>query len=104
MARSPSTSGSVFRWPALLTAALLALLCATTAHAQNDWTGEWDTRWKGGGATLILRQTGDKVTGQSPLYRGRVEGTLSGRKLTGEWIEDQKTTRHGKFQYILSAD
>src|SRR4051794_5133486 len=100
MARRPSTSGLVSGSRALLAAALLTLLFATHARAQNNWSGEWDTRWKGGGATLTLRQTGDKVTGQYPLYNGRVDGTLSGRKLTGVWTEEQKTARSGKFEFI----
>lgn len=103
-ARSPSASGLIPVGRPSVSIALLILLLAPTARAADDWSGEWDTRWKGGGATLTLRQSGDKITGQYPLYKGRVEGTLAGRKLTGVWTEDQKTTRQGKFQFILSSD
>lgn len=98
-ARSPSSTLLV---PAI--GLLVLSLIAIPAVAQNDWSGEWDTRWKGGGATLSLRQAGDKVSGQYPLFKGRVEGTLAGRKVNGVWTEDQATVRQGKFEFILSAD
>src|SRR5258705_120143 len=60
----------------------VALLVALPARAGPEWTGEWDTRWKGGGATLTLRREGDRVTGRYPLYNGQVDGVVRGTKLT----------------------
>ena len=66
---------------------LLALLLASTASAQADWTGRWDTCWVDGCAVLDLVQTGDRVRGTYDLYEGVIEGTVEGRTLTGTWAE-----------------
>lgn len=66
-----------------------------------DWTGTWDTRWQAGGATLILEQRGERVTGTYPLYQGRVEARVRGRRLRGTWEQPE---RQGTFEMLLAAD
>jgi hypothetical protein len=84
---------------------LLALLflCAV-ARGADDWSGKWDSRWRGGGATLEMTQNGDRVTGEYPLYNGKIQAKVVGRRLVGEWVESQKTERRGKFEFTLSPD
>jgi MscS family membrane protein len=80
---------------------LLALaLLAGTAQAQS-WTGSWDSRWRGGGAVLDLRQEGNRVTGDYPLYNGRIEAEAQGRELRGRWIEGD---RFGTFLFVMAED
>ncbi len=85
----------------------LALLAALAGGptpgraAENGWSGTWDTRWPGGGARLILKQDGDTVRGEYPLYRGTLEGTVSDRRLTGTW---QEPDEDGRFTFVLSED
>jgi len=69
------------------------LLIGTLARAGDDWSGKWDSRWRGGGATLEMTQTGDRVSGAYPLYNGRIEAKVVGRRLIGEWVESQKVER-----------
>jgi small-conductance mechanosensitive channel len=83
----------------LVLAVLLALLAGPARAA--DWTGSWDTRWRGDGAVLDLRQEGQRVTGAYPLYNGRVEGEVRGRELHGSWTEGD---RSGRFLFVMSDD
>jgi small-conductance mechanosensitive channel len=73
------------------------------AHGQTpaNWSGTWDTKWRDGGAQLILEQHGDRVTGSYPLYNGRVEGTADGRELKGRWSEGQ---RSGEFLFVQGPE
>ena len=80
----------------LLSAPVMAL-----AEGSADWTGEWDSRWRGGGARLYLEQAGDQVTGTYPLYNGRIVATVKGSKLEGRWIEG---ARGGEFLFVQSED
>jgi MscS family membrane protein len=84
----------------VLLAALLAALLPAVALAQG-WTGSWDTRWRGGGAVLDLRQEGERVTGSYPLYGGRVEAEVRGRQLSGRWMEGD---RFGRFLFVMAED
>lgn len=86
--------------------ALAALVCghlavAPPAYADGDWAGAWDTRWPEGGALLTLQQNGNRVSGAYPLYSGRIEGTVDGRRLSGTWTEPDET---GAFVFVLSED
>lgn len=91
----------------LLAAFLVLALCwpDAAARAQEgppaDWSGTWDTRWRDGGARLILEQDGRTVTGSYPLYSGRIEAQADGRTLRGRWIEDG---RSGNFVFVQSQD
>ena len=82
---------------------VVMMLCAA-AQAADNWTGKWDSRWRGGGGTLEMTQNGDRVTGAYPLYNGRIEAKVVGRQLIGEWVESQKTERRGRFEFTLSPD
>ncbi|MFC1679435.1 DUF1566 domain-containing protein [Elusimicrobiota bacterium] len=46
--------------------------------------GKWSTNWQ----DMALEQDGDRVTGTYEEDNGEVLGTLSGKVLTGYWIED----------------
>lgn len=92
------------RMKLLLIACLCMLLAApmlAQAEGSADWAGEWDSRWRGGGARLYLEQSGDRVTGTYPLYNGRIVATVTGRQLEGRWIEG---ARSGEFLFVQSED
>lgn len=67
-----------------------------------DWSGTWESQWRGGGAVLFLEQEGDTVTGSYPLLDGELEGTVSGRVLEGVWWE--ASGRQGGFVFAKSED
>jgi len=83
----------------LLFALLSLVLAAGEALARDDWTGTWDTHLRGGSMRLILKQDGDRVTGQYPLYNGRIEGKVNGHRLEGRWFEGDQS---GGFMLVLS--
>jgi MscS family membrane protein len=66
-----------------------------------NWAGEWDSRWRGGGARLYLEQSGDQITGTYPLYNGQILATVKGRRLEGRWIEG---ARSGEFFFVQAED
>jgi small-conductance mechanosensitive channel len=74
---------------------------APAAVADGPWSGEWDTRWRGGGAHMSLVQVDSDVTGTYPLYDGRIEATAKGKVLDGTWIEG---ARRGAFHFDLAED
>ncbi len=83
---------------------MLALLLSLPGHAHAaapSWTGTWDTRWRESGARMELTQHGSQVRGAYPVYGGRIEGTVHGRTLTGQWIEG---LRHGGVTFVLAPD
>lgn len=90
---------------ALLTGCTFIAILIAPAAAQDgikaEWDGNWDTRWRDGGAQLLLEQTGSIVTGVYPLYSGRVEAVAVGRELRGRWIEEGRT---GTFVFVQSQD
>ena len=81
--------------------ALVFLLLSATAQADSLWSGYWATTWRDGGARLQLEQQGDRVTGNYPLYGGRVEAKAEGRRLDGQWFEGD---RHGSFVFVMGRD
>jgi MscS family membrane protein len=80
---------------------LILGVCAQAAVADGPWSGEWDTRWRGGGAHMSLKQSGSEVTGTYPLYDGRIEATANGLALDGIWIQG---ARRGTFHFRLAQD
>lgn len=65
-------------------AATFALLSAVAAAAQSaEFSGEWQTFWRAGTATLTLTQEGDAVTGSYEPFDGSVTGTVEGRVPSG---------------------
>lgn len=72
---------------------LMVLLASVAGAADRDWTSEWDISWSGGGGRLVLEQRGMAVTGRYAPQQGRIEATVTGRRLEGRWIEgDQSGT------------
>jgi len=68
--------------------ALIIWFSSFAAHGeQNPWSGTWEAHWQGGATTMELTQTDDKVKGVYPLLGGQIEGTASGRTLTGTWTD-----------------
>ncbi|MFC3225755.1 mechanosensitive ion channel family protein [Marinibaculum pumilum] len=100
--------------PARLRPALAALLLSTFltvlaclvlpagAVAQvQDWSGVWDTRWLNGGTRVVVRQEGNVVTGEYPLYGGAIAGRVDGNRLVGSWTEPGNG---GTFVWVMSPD
>jgi len=88
----------------------LLLICgmfgAVLTNAQSttkvvDWSGDWDARWRDGGARLTFTQDGNHVSGIYSLYDGKIEATAIGRELKGRWIQDNTS---GEFVAVLSPD
>jgi MscS family membrane protein len=69
--------------------------------ANAPWTGNWDTRWRGGGARMELTQDGERVIGVYPLYGGHIEAEAKDRRLRGRWIEGD---RSGALLFVLAPD
>lgn len=84
-------------WMALLSPVLTRVAMA----ADIDWTGSWDTKWRGGGARLDLKQSGGHVTGHYALYGGDVDAVASGRELNGRWMAGP---RSGSFVFTMGPD
>ncbi len=81
---------------------MLALPTAATAqHGVADWSGNWDSRWRDGGARLQLQQDGNEVTGVYPLHDGRIEGRARDRTLRGRWTQGDQS---GYFVFVQSRD
>src|SRR3954466_11435049 len=62
---------------------LLLVICAPPARAEGPWSGEWDTRWRAGGAHMSLTQNGSDVICTYPLYDGRIDARAAGGALGG---------------------
>jgi small-conductance mechanosensitive channel len=90
--------------PLVLGLLLLAPLAAPT-QAQDavavDWSGTWETRWRGGGARVILQHDGSTVSGTYPLFGGRIEADATGRVLSGRWVQENRT---GGFVFVQAQD
>ena len=93
------------KWiPLFLIASFCVIVSAPTpllADENANWSGEWDSRWRDGGARLYLEQTGNQVTGTYPLYNGQIVATVKGRRLEGRWIEG---ARNGEFLFVQDED
>lgn len=84
-----------------LTALLIWAALPNAATAQtSDWTGEWETFWRGGSAVLTLRQSEGRVVGDYEPGGGRIEGRVKGKTLQGRWSQRGNS---GKFVFALSA-
>ena len=70
----------------------LLFLATFSAFGQTaNWAGEWDGRWRNGGARLTLEQQGNRVSGTYLPYGGNIEGVVKGRELVGHWTRDDAT-------------
>ncbi len=85
----------------LFAVVLMVLAALPVRAADPSWTGQWDTRWRDGGARMELVQQGNRVTGAYPAYGGRIEAELQGRELRGRWIEGP---RSGGITFVLAPD
>ncbi len=81
--------------------ALLPGLAAATPGEPGDWSGAWESRWRGGGAQLILEQSGDRVEGTYPVLEGVIEGRVEGSRLKGTWRDP---SGEGDFVFSMAPD
>lgn len=84
----------------LLAASLLLTPLASAADSA-DWTGVWDTQWRGGGAVMELRQDDDHVEGSYPGFEGVVQGRIDGKTLFGTW---EDAAGNGVFTFVMAPD
>ena len=96
----PPTNRNPFRLLSVLVLLLFPVVAAAQ-HGVADWSGAWDSRWRDGGARLILNQDGAQVTGTYPIYNGRIEAQAFGRMLEGRWIEGE---RSGSFLFVQARN
>ncbi len=80
---------------------LLFLSFSANAVESNDWSGVWDTQWRGGGAVMELRQEGSKVRGTYPGFDGAVRGQVEKGQLVGTWSDSAGS---GVFTFVMSPD
>ena len=66
-------------------------IASAAGASERDWTSEWDVSWSGGGGRLVLEQRGTVVTGNYAPQQGRIEATVTGRRLEGRWIEGDQS-------------
>lgn len=66
------------------------------------WTGKWDTSY----GTMVLKQTGNQVSGvyfsNTHQKMGTINGSITENKLTGTW--SVTPTNMGDFEYTISRD
>jgi hypothetical protein len=73
---------------------------ANTTNSQTgtmSWTGVWDSLY----GTMILTQSGNKVTGTYESDDYILEGTVNGNTLSGTYNEDGDI---GHFEFVLIGD
>ncbi|HKL53415.1 MAG TPA: mechanosensitive ion channel family protein, partial [Wenzhouxiangellaceae bacterium] len=80
---------------------ILLLLSSASAVGAPDWTGVWDTQWRGGGAVMELQQYGDRVEGTYPGFEGLIRGRVTGDQLSGTWAD---AAGQGVFTFVMSPD
>jgi hypothetical protein len=77
---------------------VLSMTMSSTAFSQTiSWSGVWNTNFN----KMMIDQRGDRVSGTYEHSNGRIEGVVSGNKLTGTWIQ---SNGKGKFVFSLSSD
>lgn len=99
----PGHLRQLWRWLAFTgLAVVLVGLCASAAVADpRDWTGVWDTQWRGGGALVKLKQDGDRVIGTYPGFEGLIQGRVDGNQLSGTWKD---AAGSGEFTFSIAPD
>lgn len=68
-----------------------------------SWTGNWSTRF----GNMSLQQIGNMVKGTYDQDGGRIEGSISGNKLIGNWSEAPTFSppgEAGQVVFMLSED
>jgi small-conductance mechanosensitive channel len=80
---------------------LLLFPLVALANKPVDWSGSWESRWRGGGAQLILEQDGDRVRGIYPVLEGTLEGRIEGKQLKGTWSDP---SGYGEFVFSMAPD
>lgn len=76
-------------------------LAWASAAEPRDWSGVWDTQWRGGGAVMELQQTGSEVHGTYPGFEGVIKGRIRGKQLTGTWAD---AAGEGVFTFVMAPD
>lgn len=80
---------------------LMLFTVAGCATVGSDFTGRWRTTWKQGNATMTLVQNGNQVQGDYSHDGGSVFGTVTGRRVRGDWVENGSA---GTFDVELAPD
>lgn len=68
-----------------------------------SWTGNWNTYF----GNMTLTQSGNKVVGTYEADSGRINGTVSGGRLVGNWSEAPSYSppgQAGSIEFNLSAN
>jgi small-conductance mechanosensitive channel len=101
----PRQGRAPWRVGAVLAGTVCLALCpgveAAAPDGSKDWSGAWESRWRGGGAQLILEQSGDRVEGTYPVLEGVVEGRVDGARLEGTWRDPSGS---GAFVFSMAPD
>lgn len=54
----------------------------TPVAPNKDWTGEWQTNW----GKMILKQSGNTITGSYGNNGGKIQATMQDTKIVGTWM------------------
>ncbi len=74
------------------------LLSTYSLDNEISWEGSWNTTFK----KLVLKQSGNRVSGTYGHDNGRIVGIVSGSVLQGTWYEAGNQT--GKLRFVMSLD
>jgi hypothetical protein len=77
--------------------AVVLLFCAASVHAEEVFTGTWETTF----GALTMTQKGKKVTGTYYDGKAKLEGTVSEGKLTFNYQEKKEG---GEGEFTLSRN
>jgi hypothetical protein len=86
------------------------VLDSSFGECHNGWTGKWEVTWGEMDferTEMTLQQTGTTVTGTYPFDQGKIQGTVSGNKLIGQWSESPSYSPPddaGDFEFTMSDD
>ncbi|NPV63250.1 MAG: hypothetical protein HPY61_11590 [Methanotrichaceae archaeon] len=85
-------------------------LGSSSGGCHSGWTGKWEVTWGEMDferTEMTLQQTGTTITGTYPFDQGRIQGTISGNKLIGQWSESPSYSPPddaGDFEFTMSDD
>ncbi len=95
--------GSGEGWSGSWTAVRVECEPAAPSGPALQWANRWDTTY----GEMVLSFSGDRVTGEYESDDGRIEGTVSGRLMTGIWAEEPSyapPNDAGQFEFTLAED
>jgi hypothetical protein len=88
----------------------------TSTTGQGDWTGTWRASGKDREeVTFSFNQQGGQLTGlytvviaftagKNEVFKGHFDGTVSGKKANGNFVDDKDSRNIGTWEAVMAAD